>query len=157
MRLLERETELELLLEAVQDAVGGRGGFVLVAGEAGIGKTSLVRALQAELAGRVTFVSGASERLSVPVPLAPLREVVEAAGGIDLIAGASEDRLTLARSVLNTLVDHAPVVAVIEDAHWADPLTLDVAPILPSACCSAMSQQAQSSEGSRCGHSRRQA
>jgi predicted ATPase len=32
--------------------------------------------------------------------------------------------------LLNALAERAPVVAVIEDVHWADPLTLDLVRIL---------------------------
>lgn len=128
--LLEREDELALLVRAVDEADRGRGCVLLVAGEAGIGKTSLVRALRAELADEVTFLFGACEPLSVPVPLQPLRELLDAAGADDLAALGSDDRLMLARSVLSTLAERAPAVAVVEDAHWADPLTLDLLRIL---------------------------
>jgi DNA-binding CsgD family transcriptional regulator/tetratricopeptide (TPR) repeat protein len=124
--LLERGEELGLLAKAVEDARGGSGCLVLVAGEAGIGKTSLVRAMRASLPADVTSFSGGCEPLSVPVPLAPLRELLHAAGAGDLAAPAGDDRVTLARSVLTALGRSAPAVAVIEDAHWADPLTLDV-------------------------------
>jgi AAA ATPase domain len=43
-RLLEREAELEVLVRAVDDASEGRSSVVLLLGEAGIGKTSVVRA-----------------------------------------------------------------------------------------------------------------
>jgi predicted ATPase len=43
-RLLERDTELRTLDAALDRAAGGAGSVVLVSGEAGIGKTSLVRA-----------------------------------------------------------------------------------------------------------------
>ena len=43
-RLLERDRTLEALERAVGDAAAGRGSVALVTGEAGIGKTSLVRA-----------------------------------------------------------------------------------------------------------------
>jgi DNA-binding CsgD family transcriptional regulator len=129
-RLLEREDELGWLMAAVEGALGGTGCFVLVAGEAGIGKTSLVRALRAEVADSVTFVSGACEALSVPVPLAPLRELAETVGAGALTTASGEDRVALARSLLKVLVQRAPVVAAVEDAHWADPLTLDVLRIL---------------------------
>ena len=85
VRLLERDDELGVLADAVEDAVAGRGSVVLVAGEAGIGKSSLLRELRERIGERVTFLAGACEPLSVPVPLAPLRELVEAAGGGDLI------------------------------------------------------------------------
>ncbi len=129
-RLLEREDELEALGGALDAASGGRGSLVFVGGEAGIGKTSLVRALRSRLEDRAVFVVGACEPLSVPVPLAPIRELLSAsqehhAGGLD-----SDDRLVLARSLVGALAARAPVVAVIEDAHWADPGTLDVVRLL---------------------------
>ena len=78
----------------------------------------------------MTFLTGACEPLSVPVPLAPLRELVEAAGGGDLIDLGSDDRLVLVRRVASVLAGRAPVVAIIEDVHWADPLTLDLLRLL---------------------------
>ncbi len=128
--LLEREDELGLLVGAVERAVDGRGGVVLVGGEAGIGKTSLVRALRGRVEEQVTWLLGACEPLSVPVPLGPLRELYEAAGGGDLAELGSDDRLVLARGLLNALAERAPAVAVVEDVHWADPLTLDLLRIL---------------------------
>ncbi len=130
VRLLEREDGLGVLVDAVQDAAAGRGSVVLVAGEAGIGKSSLLRELRERTGERVTFLIGACEPLSVPVPLAPLRELVEAAGGGDLIDLGSDDRLVLVRRVASVLAERAPVVAVIEDVHWADPLTLDLLRLL---------------------------
>src|ERR1700681_1304799 len=130
VRLLEREDELSVLVDAVEDAVAGRGSVVLVGGEAGIGKSSLLRELRERTGERVTFLIGACEPLSVPVPLAPLRELVEAAGGGDLIDLGSDARLVLVRRVASVLATRAPVVAVIEDVHWADPLTLDLMRLL---------------------------
>ena len=130
VRLLEREDELGVLADAVRDAAAGRGSVVLVAGEAGIGKSSLLRELREHTGERVTFLIGACEPLSVPVPLAPLRELVEAAGGGDLIDLGSDDRLVLVRRVASVLAERAPVVAVIEDVHWADPLTIDLMRLL---------------------------
>ena len=128
--LLEREAELATLVRAAEDAVAGRGSVLLVGGEAGIGKSSLVRALQAHVAGRVAFLAGACEPLSVPVPLAPLRELCEAAGADDPAERAGDDRLQLARRLAGALGERAPAVAVVEDAHWADPLTVDVLRLL---------------------------
>jgi predicted ATPase len=44
--LLERERELGELAAAARDAAAGNGALVLILGEAGIGKSSLVRALR---------------------------------------------------------------------------------------------------------------
>src|SRR6185437_9616233 len=90
------------------------------------GKTTLLRALQAQLPAGCTMLTGACEPLSVPQPLGPLREIVEAAGGTDLTDLAGDDRLTQARWVSRALQDRGAALAVVEDVHWADPLTLDV-------------------------------
>ena len=121
--LLERGEELAALESVVEAARDGRGQLVLVAGEAGIGKTSLVRALRARLGERAAFLLGACEPLSVPVPLAPLREIV----GAEASGSDGEDALALARLVLGALRARAPAVAVLEDAHWADPARLRTA------------------------------
>lgn len=126
VRLLEREDELGLLAQAVEDAIAGRGCLVLVGGEAGIGKTSLVRAVRDSLPDEVAFLYGGCEPLSVPVPLAPWREILHAAASGDPSAADTGDHLALGRAVLDALSGRAPAVAVVEDAHWADPLTLDV-------------------------------
>ena len=125
--LLERDDELAALTEVVEGALGGRGRIVLLGGEAGIGKTSLVRALRTLAPNGVAFLAGACEPLSVPVPLAPLRELADAAG---FPLASDGDRLALARALLGALSRRAPAVAVIEDAHWADPATVDVVRLL---------------------------
>jgi AAA ATPase domain len=80
--LLERDAELGALRAAVGDARGGRGSVVLIGGEAGIGKTSLVRALRAETGGALV---GRCEPLSAAGPFAlcgrdALREFFATAG-----------------------------------------------------------------------------
>ncbi len=124
-RLLEREEELGVLTGIVDGVLSGRGGIVLVGGEAGAGKTSLVRALRERVGDRVPVCVGGCEPLSVPVPLAPIRELLAVSGGDGAVVG-NEDRLVLAGGLLA----RRPAVAVVEDAHWADPLTLDVVRIL---------------------------
>jgi DNA-binding CsgD family transcriptional regulator/tetratricopeptide (TPR) repeat protein len=123
--LLEREDELQTLVDVVREATAGRGGVVLVGGEAGSGKTALLRALR-ERVNPAGFLLGACEPLSVPVPLAPWREIVEAADGGDLTDLGTDDRWMLARRVAGALNERVPAVAAVEDVHWADPLTLDL-------------------------------
>ncbi|HZQ66773.1 MAG TPA: AAA family ATPase [Gaiellaceae bacterium] len=129
-RLLERDQDLATLARAVEAARAGRGALVLVGGEAGIGKTSLVEALRGSVGDRVAFLVGACEPLSVPVPLKPLRELAAAAGVSDLVSLHGDDRFALAQSLLSELRAGAPAVVVVEDAHWADPGTLDVVRLL---------------------------
>lgn len=77
--LLERQAELQTLGAAVESAVTGRGSVVLVLGEAGIGKTSLVHAFLAAAAGRARVLAGACEDLLTPRALGPLRDAARSA------------------------------------------------------------------------------
>ena len=73
--LLEREELLALLEHARSE--GGR--LVFLGGEAGVGKTSLVRAFCARTEGRI--LTGACENLATPSPLGPFADVADRAGG----------------------------------------------------------------------------
>jgi DNA-binding CsgD family transcriptional regulator len=113
--LLEREELLERLDAA--RAEGGR--LVFVGGEAGVGKTSLVRAFGARVNAPVRY--GSCENLTTPTPLGPFVDVSEdaaAAGEPHQVASALLDRLA------------SPHVVVLEDLHWADQATLDVLRVL---------------------------
>src|SRR5512132_3450493 len=94
--LLERAEEFEVLARHLA-AVGaeGRGRLVLVAGEAGIGKTALVRAFCAGAArGRVLW--GACDALFTPRPLGPLVDIADEVGGElegDVAQGAAPGEL----------------------------------------------------------------
>jgi DNA-binding CsgD family transcriptional regulator len=129
-RLLERTEELELLAAAWDEAASGRGSVVLLVGEAGGGKSSLVRALRERIGDRAEFLVGVCEPLSVPVPLGPVRELAAAAGAPDLAGLDRDDRLALAGSLVEAIRARGPAVVVVEDLHWADPATLDVIRLL---------------------------
>ncbi len=114
---------------AMADGVrSGPGAVVLVRGEAGIGKTSLLRALGMR-AGLPMHVARC-ESLSVPEPLGPVRELAVAVGAGDMAELSTGERRALARGLQAALTSDGPVVAAIEDLHWADPATLDVVRIL---------------------------
>ena len=108
--LLEREELLTQLAEA--RAAGGR--LVFVGGEAGVGKTALVREFASRSGERVLF--GSCENLTTPTPLGPFLDVAD-------VAEAGEPRL-VARALLDELRDGETLV--LEDVHWADQATLDV-------------------------------
>jgi predicted ATPase len=79
--LLDRQGELEALGAAVARAAQGQGSTVLVTGEPGIGKTSLVRTFLTEASDRVRVLAGACEDLFTPRPLGPLRDAARATNG----------------------------------------------------------------------------
>jgi DNA-binding CsgD family transcriptional regulator len=123
--ILEREAALSTLDDALDAAVAGSGRLALVFGEAGIGKTSVVRAFQEVVRGRVRFVSGACEALFTPRPLGPVHDIADQVGGplLDALAARS-DRVTILGALLAEL-GARPTLAVLEDVHWADEATLD--------------------------------
>ena len=124
--LLERDTELGCLESALHRAAGGTGSVVLVSGEAGIGKTSLVRAfVRAHDHVRVLF--GACDDLVTPRTLGPLRDAMRNRGGRLATALLGGDRDAVLAALLVELEDGSrPTVLVLEDVHWADDATLDV-------------------------------
>ena len=87
--LLEREPELGVLRAAVVEAAAGRGSVVLVLGEAGIGKTSLLRAFLDGVGGSAAVLSGSCDDLLTPRALGPLRDAARGRRGplADALAG----------------------------------------------------------------------
>jgi DNA-binding CsgD family transcriptional regulator len=120
MELIERDSYLAVLEQHLDAAGKGHGRLVLVGGEAGIGKTSLVRAFAERLEGRARVVQGACDGLFTPQPLAPLFELAEQ---LDLTVDAPRHELFAA--TLEALRP-GPTLAVLEDVHWADEATLDL-------------------------------
>jgi len=123
--MLEREASLSTLHEALDDALAGSGRIALVSGEAGIGKTTLVRSFAEGASARVRVVAGACEALFTPRPLGPVHDIAGDVGGplLDALATGS-DRVTILAALLAELRS-APTLAVLEDVHWADEATLD--------------------------------
>jgi len=127
--LLERQAELQTLGTAIERAGTGRGSAVLVLGEAGIGKTSLVHTFLSAAAGRARVLVGTCEDLLTSRALGPLRDAARSAANGPLAAALSPNAdpdLVFAGVVDELAAPPLPVVLVIEDAHWADGATLDV-------------------------------
>jgi DNA-binding CsgD family transcriptional regulator len=124
--LLERASELAGLNESrAAVAAGESGRMVLIGGEAGIGKTALVRAF-CERPGAPRVLWGACDALHTPRPLGSLIDVAEQAGGE--LAAAVDDATTpsaLFAALAHDLRRHPATIVVLEDLHWADEATLD--------------------------------
>ena len=124
--LLEREGLLASLGELLDEAASGDGRLVLVAGEAGAGKTSLLDVFIASRDDTTLVIRGACDPLTTPRPLSPLHDFAADPGSG--LAGLDFDRdpIVLFNEVLDRLRHTVrPIVMAIEDIHWADEATLD--------------------------------
>jgi DNA-binding CsgD family transcriptional regulator len=119
-----RDVELTSLGEVLGDLRTGRGRAVLVEGEAGIGKSSLVSTALAAGAGRTRVLAGVCDELTQRFPLSVVRQTLgralsvppKAVGGDDPVQAAVEELL----GAVQGLCAEGPLVLVLEDLHWAD-------------------------------------
>jgi DNA-binding winged helix-turn-helix (wHTH) protein/tetratricopeptide (TPR) repeat protein len=126
--LLERDELLAHLAAALDAASAGAGRVVLVAGDAGLGKTSLVQQFAKDAANRAIVLTGAADDLTTSRPLGPVRDVLDQLP-LDLRRpGRDELAPEHVRAALEQLAAASgqPVLVVLEDLHWADDATLDV-------------------------------
>ena len=127
MPFVDRDGQVDAVLGYAAEADAGTGRLVLVEGEAGVGKSTLLEQVEARLPG-ATWHWGACDGLFAPLPLAPLRDIAEDVGGALLAAcRADAPRQILFAALLDT-VRQGPglTVLVVEDVHWADEATLDL-------------------------------
>ncbi|HEX6609114.1 MAG TPA: AAA family ATPase, partial [Chloroflexia bacterium] len=128
MEFLEREQYADTLGAVLREAVGGAGRTVLIGGEAGIGKTTLVERFIAEQGRAARVLWGACDALLTPRPLGPLHDIMrQAPAELGTLLDLGKDWLDIASALLAWLERGAvPTVIVVEDAHWADEATLDL-------------------------------
>jgi DNA-binding CsgD family transcriptional regulator/tetratricopeptide (TPR) repeat protein len=127
-----RERELGQLGRTLDAARAGSGTAVLVAGDAGMGKTRLASELAARArdAGFEVLLGRSIDLVGTELPYQPLVEALGPLGGfprVDTPAAGSQLRLfqeTLA--LLFARAAAAPLLLVLEDLHWADTSTLDL-------------------------------
>lgn len=124
-QIIERDDDLAVLRSAVDDTTAGRGSVVLLSGEAGIGKTTLMRAFLDGLPRHVRVLTGACDDLLAPPALGPLRDAFRGSGGPVETALATGATDTVFEALLTEL-SGAPAVLVVEDLHWADDTTVDL-------------------------------
>jgi len=128
VNLLERDVHLDALRAGLSVAAGGSGCVVLVSGEAGIGKTALIRQFVDETGDAARALWSGCESLFTPQPLAPLYDIARQAGGTlaEALDSASR-REAVFQACLECLAgDRSPTIVVIEDLQWADDATLDL-------------------------------
>jgi DNA-binding CsgD family transcriptional regulator len=138
-RFVGRLLELRIALEfAERVRTSGRGGVMLVSGDAGVGKSRLLAEICDEhtAAGGVALRGACPPVGDYPIPYAPIVEALHRHGvpavspspGLELRADP-QARSQLFERVATVLADaaaSAPVLLVLDDLHWADPSTLSL-------------------------------
>jgi predicted ATPase len=106
--VLERGAELDLLREALDGVrTSGEGRLVLLAGEAGVGKTTLLEMFRRGLQERVLW--GACDPLFTPRPLGPLLDVADETGGeLEGMVQASAPPHDVASALMRPSIRTAP-------------------------------------------------
>jgi len=115
--LLERDDAGAALEAALAATVEGEGHLVFVSGDAGVGKSALVRAFRTGVSSRI--LAGSCDGLRTPRPLGPF---------VDMGFLGDTPREVFDELAADLRSSHA--VMVVEDAHWADEATLDVLGLL---------------------------
>ncbi|MBV8987216.1 MAG: AAA family ATPase [Solirubrobacterales bacterium] len=148
-----RLAELEALQQLLQRAAAGTGGVILVAGEAGIGKSRLVAEFEtrARAAGALVLIGECVElaegELAFSPIIAALRRVMEdaeaieglsgplrsalaglwpGAGPVEGVVGGREQLFEAVYRVLARLAERRPVLLIVEDVHWIDRSSRDL-------------------------------
>ena len=131
-------TERETLDHLLRDARGGRSAVLVVRGEAGVGKSALLRLATREASGfRVAHIAGVESEMELPfaglhqlcAPMltkldalpAPQQRALRVALG--LASGDPPDRFLVALGALTLLAEVAeqqPLLCVVDDAQWLD-------------------------------------
>lgn len=136
-----RAAEYESVLALLDGARDGHGRLVLIGGEAGIGKTTLVDSVidHARLEGFTVLVGYCFDLEATP-PYGPWVQVLRAVGHAELppgvamlaeggaqdIVGGSEDLQAIVVNYLASLASAQPLLLVLEDMHWSDQESLDL-------------------------------
>ena len=149
--MIGRDAELQHLTGAFAGTESGSGAFVLLAGEAGVGKTTLARDAMAVTGLRTVDAAAASSASSPYAPVASVLrqlvrgdpELVDAVGGLrpwlhTLLPelGAASERADEAslfesiRALLRAAGRQRPTLVFLDDLQWADAASLDLLPAL---------------------------
>jgi DNA-binding CsgD family transcriptional regulator/tetratricopeptide (TPR) repeat protein len=125
--LVERDSFVAPLLEAVPSRATATGRWIFLGGEAGVGKTALVGQFLdglAALPDPPVVRRGSSDGVATPAPLGPVIEALPELESM-LAETTKETRPHLFREV-RALLAGRPTVLVLEDLHWADEATLEL-------------------------------
>lgn len=130
--MLERSGHLAALDDALSAVTAGSGGRLMwIGGEAGVGKTALVRRFCDAHSPPVRILWGVCDPLFTPRALGPLLDIAATTGGeLAELATSGARPHEVVSALLGVLAARRPTVLVTEDVHWADEATLDVLRLL---------------------------
>jgi class 3 adenylate cyclase/tetratricopeptide (TPR) repeat protein len=130
--LLERSDALSMLADSLTAvARAAQGQLLLVPGEAGVGKTALLREFCNDHSRSARILWGACDPLFTPRPLGPFLDIAEAAGGelADVVQKGGKPQ-AVSTALMRELGSRAATILVLDDMQWADEATLDVVALL---------------------------
>lgn len=126
MKLLEREPCMTELETALAQTAEGAGRVVLVSGEAGIGKTSLVEAFTRHHNTSFPIYWGTCDSLFTPRPFGPVYDMAaQLHRDLPALLASDSTHTEIFHVILNALQQQKAII-VFEDVHWADEATLDL-------------------------------
>jgi class 3 adenylate cyclase len=115
-KFVGRQPELGELMTHWDAACSGRARVVVIAGDAGMGKSRLVR----------EFVSNLHDAPEVMIAACSERDSLSPMQPFESVFGQVPTRTSDAVAWMTERVDARPSVLIVDDAHWADPSTLEV-------------------------------
>jgi len=127
MLLMEREDVITQFKQGAA-AVARSGKVILLNGEAGIGKTSILEHIRIELKNEYTFLWSGCDPLLTPQPYAPFKDIAEQLSPTLLPLFESGSSPSKINNALYKALElrTSPCIFIIEDIHWADNATLDL-------------------------------
>ena len=130
--MAERDAVMTAVRALTADALAGRGEALFVAGEAGLGKTTVLEYAVATAAGRFKVGTGRADVAEAALPFGLISQALDAvldgragsagaAGGV--LAPAPADYFYAVLAGLRRAA-RQPLFLALDDAHWADPDSL---------------------------------
>jgi len=125
--MLERDAVMAAVRGLLRDALGGRGGTLFVAGEAGLGKTTVLRYAVAAAGDRFRTGTGQADVGEAALPFGLIGQALDPLlGSHAATTGTARAPADYFYAVLARLRQAAsqPLFLALDDAHWADPDSL---------------------------------